>query len=171
MVLSLFWSAFDDSYESSKNTDSDLLIDEACEVIRATNNLVAMETIEIIDKDIIKIRPLDSLKESEYQKNIRTEDDPESRSDFLSKIVGLFVYPNQVFVDTNLDQKEIERTIVHEVQHYRYHHIESNVYPIDVIEDEMLAIEAEDRYAGRYITRLYIKELRERVVKLFATDH
>jgi len=143
--------------------DSEVL-EQAYENIRNKNCLVAQETIRVIDSNELEIRSLESLNHEEYQA-IKSEGDPEHREDFLSNLLGAFIYPNRIFISMSQNLAEIERTIIHEVQHYLNSEQEI-VTPDDVFQDEMLAREAEDRYSGRYITRKYIRDLREFVKTL-----
>lgn len=148
--------------------DSDLqkdsqILEQAYQNIRNNNCLVAQETIRMIESNNLEIRSLESLNQEEYQE-IRSDNDPEHREDFLSNLLGCFIQPNKIFVSLSQDINEVERTIVHEVQHYfNRDHVTS---PEDMFQDEMLAREAEDRYSGRYITRKYIRDLREFVTSL-----
>jgi hypothetical protein len=139
-------------------------IKSACQSIKRRNNLVAIETSRIIDSGVLSIRSLNSINNYEYVTTIRSPDDPLDHRDFLSRLVGLFVSPTTVFVDTTLCPLEVERTIVHEVQHYRNH---CDNPDLDPVIDEQLAIEAEDRYSGRYITRQYMRKLKVYVDELF----
>lgn len=139
-------------------------LSEACQNLRNANNLMAMETVKIIDNNEVYVRPIVSLTETEYQ-NLRSEADPSELEQLLSSAIGFFFEPKTIFIDTSLDQHEIERTIIHEIRHYQNHCLDPEM---DVIADEMSAIEAEDRYSGLYITRSYMRKLKEYVLELFA---
>jgi len=140
--------------EDSDESELHPRLAEAIQNIKDTDNLMAQETIKVLNSNQLEIRPLESLCQEEYQ-IIRADGDPEHR-DHLAGTLGLFVHPNRIFISLSQHLIELERTIVHEVQHY-CNHQDGYRSPI---EDEMLAIEAEDRYSGRYITRKYIKDLR-----------
>ena len=139
-------------------------IGNAIDNISETNNLTAVETMAILKGGEVIIRPLSSLSNEEYEK-IKSEGDPEHRENFVNSVMGFFTNPNQIFVDTDQPLDEVERTIVHEVQHYKYHN-DSNKIKDCEFEDEMEAIEAEDRYSGQYITRLYHRKLKEHVSEI-----
>jgi hypothetical protein len=168
-----FWSWFEsesdsgDWFESESDSgdwfesesDSGACFQAAYQKIRETNNWVAQETIQVIENDEISVRPLRSMTRNEYEE---IKDDPSvDRFSFLRRLLGLFVYPSCIFVETNQSEHDLERTIVHEIQHYRNRDLE-----LTITEDELSACEAEDRYSGRYITRNYMRELRERIGKL-----
>ena len=83
-------------------------LEQAIQNIKNTNRLIAQETINIIESDTLEIRSLESLDHEEYQ-NIRVDSDPEHREDFLSNLLGIFVYPNKIYISMTQTLSEIER--------------------------------------------------------------
>ena len=155
-------------YTRIKPTYHQYLIGSAIERIQTDNwHQVHPETLNTLDHDTdLTIEPFHMIGQAYYEERIREPEDPEHVSHFISKIAGLFVPPNRIYVNPGQDEHELERTIIHEIEHY-HNHFDYDSGDLSNFQDEFLSIKAEDEYSGKYMTRGYLRRLAKSVQKMF----
>lgn len=112
-------------------------------IINHPSQIAKYFTNFIQNRDII-IRPLDQIAERRYDEYSLEENAEEN--------LGYFVGPRSILVNMNQSDLEIEKTIIHELQHFNYYQEsdkeESNIY-YDSDEDERLAQLSEMEYENK----------------------
>ena len=109
-------------------------------IINHPSQIAQYFTKFILNRNII-IRPLEQILPNRYQEyGLYGE---------VGECLGYFVNPRIILVNMNQSELEIEKTIIHEIQHYYYHHeaIDENSSVIyNSVEDERIAQLSECEY-------------------------